>query len=100
MNVFKKIIKYIQKSYRDKRDILEGVNTELRFVYTIIFSIMTRTYESFSNGLFAQTVYNKILNKLNIVLENFHTLDYPISLGIFKTYTTKSITNMVKKMRK
>ena len=99
MNVSIKLVNYIQKSYRDKREMLEGVNTELRFVYTIIFSIMTRTYESFTNGLFAQAVYNKILEKLNAVLNNFHTLEYPLSLGIFKTHSTKSIMNTVKKMR-
>ena len=94
-----KIVIYIQKSFRTKRLILEKVNTDLRFIYTIIFSIMTRTHESFSNGLFAQTVYNKILTRLDGILQNFHTLNYPLTLRVFKSYTIKSIMNTVKKMR-
>ena len=79
-----KIIIYIQKSFRTKRAILEKVNTDLRFIYTIIFSIMTRTHESFSNGLFTQSVYNKILNRLQSILQNFHILGYPLTLKVFK----------------
>ena len=44
---FTKIALYIQKSFRTKRLILEKVNTDLRFIYTIIFSIMTRSLNHF-----------------------------------------------------
>lgn len=93
------LILYIQRSFRKKIYILEKINTELRFIYTIIFSIMTRIHESFSNGLFAQTVYNKVLSRLEAILQNFHTLNYPLTLCIFKSHSTNSIRKIIQNMR-
>ena len=87
-----KVVIYIQKSYRRKRLILEKINEDLRFTYNIIFSIMTRTHESFTNGIFSQTVYNRILTRLNTILQNFHTLQYPVSLKIFQEYLAQTVS--------
>ena len=86
------IINYIQYNFRKKQRILKNFNNDLGFIYNSIFSIMTRLHESFLNGIITQSLYNKLLNKLNKILGKYQYLGNPLKLSVFKNYTIQEIT--------
>ena len=84
-NIF--IINYLQYRFRKKKPSLMILNSELSFVYNSIFSIMTRLHDSFLIGIISQSLYNKLLTKLNQILDTYQFLGNPLKLSIFKQTT-------------
>ena len=96
-NIF--IINYLQYRFRKKQRSLMILNSELSFVYNSIFSIMTRLHESFLIGIISQSLYNKLLTKLNQILDTYQFLGNPLKLSIFKQTTFIDLVSSIKKMK-
>ena len=74
----------IQNRFRFKRNCIINISTELRFIYSIIFSSMTRINDSFTAGIISQNTYNKYLHTLQNILFDFKSVQRLPTLMNFK----------------
>ena len=74
-----------QRKIKLLMNIKNNFNSELNTIYDILYGLMNRIHDNFSNDIIPQHKYNSQLNKLDAVTTTFKSIDRPLNIKNIKS---------------
>jgi ATP-dependent Lon protease len=84
-----------QQKFRLLLKIKNNMNTEIDTIYDLLYSLMKRIKENFTNDIIPQHKYNTQLNKLDDIVNNFKELNRPFTIRYIKKIKIKKIRDTI-----